>query len=351
MNNKPRILLASFGRLEKLLLFHLFKGNFDIVGIISEHTPAEIAYFLQYDSNHGKFFASEIKTQISKNGNKLIFQNDEKTKIDLFLPKKITTAKLKELKIDFIVDCSEKLKLSNLIKYKQCARKVFILANDEVKKKLEHHLIAFHFNQTHLSLNHKFVSIPPIESATMVIFLRALQDKLQIQSCVFHIVQGPTHQVNTLDTFSQSKDLKLGRSIFNNIIPFDLETKTNVTKELLLQNDILIDIQGSGVLVPIPAYGLLKLTLEVGKTFKVSEINELLNQESDAQIGFSFAPLVTKDVESINYYGVIDGTLTQILSTKNNQMITLGIWFDCESSMAVCLFKTLEFAAGLEDKD
>ncbi len=347
IEKKAKILLINLGRIEKLLIFNLLLNNFEIVGIISDLEIEKIAYFLEYDSNHGKFFPGKINYQKTKNNKKLILQDDQKISIDIFSTKEATPAKLKELKIDFVFDCSSNnLQAIQLNKYAKYSRKVIISANHEFVNKSEHKLAVFPFNHNKITEKDKIILIPKIETIIVSVLIKALQDKLKIESCYFESLRGPCNKMNNLDYFSSAKGLTLGRSVFSNIIPDDFVSANSSLKKLLKTEDINMEIYGERAFFPINTGSLLKIHFQIKKIHKTSEVNDLLNQEADAQIGFSLKPLVAKDIESTQHYGVIDKNLTQILSTKNHQTLILGIWFDHESSAAISFFKTIQFLAG-----
>ena len=348
---KNNVLIANFDRLEKLLFFHLLenKEDFEVVGIVSDHKPKEIAYFLSYDTNHGKFLPGRITSQDTQNKRGISLHFDKKVFIKVFDKKTASLSELKKLKADIVVDLSKAIKLSQL---SRCAKLtsdyVLALDNSDLKKKLNFQKGVFHFNHNSFNEKEKIILLPGIETTIISIFIRSLKNKWEIDACFFDLIYGTNNQFFVLDTVPSEKQFFFNRSAINNLITYEADRISKSVTSLLSLLDLSMPVKGQITHTPTTTGCLLNLKFYVKKVFKVHEVNDYLKQEVDAQIGFSNESLVSQDIVSTEHYGVIDGTLTWILESKNYQIVNLGIWFDFESSLVISCFKTLMFLSGVK---
>ena len=349
---KHSVLFANLGRLEKLLLFHILNNtkDFEIAGIVSDHKPSEIAHFLHYDSNHGKCPFDKISSQDTQKYKKLVFESvNKRIIVDVFTSDILqSSTELKKKKLDFVVDLSSKVKLNTLSKHAKVAKHVLALYQPDFKSSSSCQKLVFHFNHSKFDVDKKIVLVPAIEATNIAILLRSLKERLDIHSCFFDLIRGPNNDLSILDTLPFDKKFLINRSVFNNLVPYSHESVVTTTREMLSSEKITLPLGGQTIYVPATTGGLLSLKLSVKKLFKISEVNDILQKEADAQIGFSREPLVSQDVVSSNYYGVIDKQLTKVLDDKNYQMIILGVWLDTESSTVISCFRTLQFLAGVK---
>lgn len=348
---KTTVLFANLGRLEKLLFFHLLKNvaDFEVIGIASSHKPAEVAYFLQYDSNHGPGPSGRIDPEETQKHKKLIFGQNKKFNISLFSRDAVTVlSNLKKIKVDVIIDLSSDIKLSDLTRYTKVAKYILALYHSDLKMNKKMQKIVFGFNHARFDSKKNICLIPSIEASNIAILLRSLKDKLAITNCSFDLIRGPTSDLPVLDNLIFHKQHLLGRSVFNNFIarPDFIISKTVV--KMLDAEKITLPFEGQVIYAPATTGCLLSLRLGTQKMFKVSEINDTLKKEADAQMCFTSDPLVSQDVVASNHYGIIDKVLTRILTDKNYQVINLGVWFDSESSMAISCFRTLQYLVGVK---
>lgn len=350
---KTSVLITNFDRLEKLLLFHLLNNDsdFEIVGIVSDFKVADIVYFLQYDSNHGKCQFDKITYQDSQKRKKIVFEkSNKKIMIDL-LPSTVASslAELKKIQPDVIIDFCPTLKSTMLSRYAKAAGYVLALYQNEFKSTLKFQSLVFHFNHSKFDTKKNICLVPQIEATTTAILLRSLKEKFAVSSCSFDLICGPKNNLSILDSLNDNKKYLTSRSIFNNLIAYPANAIALTTVKMLDSEKISLSVEGQVVHVPATTGALLSLKLNVKKLFKASEVNDYLQKEADAQINFSRENLVSQDVVSTNYYGVVDKSLTKVLDDKNYQTITLGIWLDSESSMAISCFRTLQFLAGAKE--
>ena len=352
-DKKTSVLITSFGRLEKLLLFHLLENekHFEVTGIVSEYKPADITYFLRFDSNHGKC-KFNVSSQDGPKNKKIIFESSTKKKItiNVFNPDVLALSELKKEKPDIIVDLSVDVKLKTLSRYAKVAKYVLASYQSDFKNSTSFQKMVFHFNQARLDPKKNIILVPPIEATNMAILLRFLKDKLAINSCTFDLICGSNRKFAILDSLTSDEKRLFGRSAFNNLVPNYSNSLVTTTSGLLNEEKISLPIGGNIVHTPSTTGALLNLKLNVRKLFKVSEINSLLKKEADSQINFSADHLVSQDIVSNHYYSVIDANLTKVLNDKDYQIIFLGLWFDTESSFVNSCLLTLQYLAGIKVK-
>ena len=354
---RRKVIFNHFNRLGKLLFFHMLKSeSFEVVAIISPFSAKELLPFLSLDSTHGKFWGQVSKKQKDGEGTKITFTfaNQQEFTCYLYDSKKLLPKTLKKLNADIVINLDETLKPKKLLEWRKYANRYVISELGEAKiSKQGIEPIVFGVNHTKiLKERSKLVYISSIEATIILNLLHKFRRKIKIDTCQFLVWKGPNNDHVFLDEMSKKgKNGIFARSALNNILTAESNNLLTNLEVIRAKNrydsaDPII-FRGQKMIVPIRGSALLTINLSMHEIHDQKELTTLMQESSDSLIAFYEAGknLTAQDVVSTNHFAVLDQNLVKFLMTNQNKLMSMGLWYDPESSHAISIIKTMEFLA------
>ena len=145
-----------------------------------------------------------------------------------------------------------------------------------------------------------------------------------MESALLNTVHSATATQYVVDSVSQKKDLRSGRSAVGNIIPATTGAATATTKVL---PDLQDKFDGIALRVPTIAGSVADLTFISKKKTTVKEVNEVLEKASGNLFAVTHAPIVSSDIVGETFISVADLSMTRVV---NGNLVKILLWYDNE---------------------
>ncbi|MDO5569097.1 MAG: type I glyceraldehyde-3-phosphate dehydrogenase [bacterium] len=330
-----KVLINGMGRIGRLVYRILEDDDFFEVVAINDLTDAkQLAYLLKYDTNHRTY-----KADISYDENHLII-NGKKVRVFAEIePKNID---YKELDIDIVFECTGKYTSEEkaLLHIEAGAKKVLISAPAKGNVKT----IVYNVNNDTLDGTEQIVSAASCTTNCLAPVLKVIDDNYTIKQGFMTTIHAYTNDQVILDV-AHKKDIKerRGRAGAMNIIP----TSTGAANAIgLVIPSLQGKLSGKAMRVPVPDGSLIDLSLKLQDKVTKEQINEMFKNNVNETLEYTDDPLVSTDVISTTYGGIVDGLLTEVIENDGEQLVKIVAWYDNEMGYshqmvrtAKCLFQ------------
>ena len=332
-----RIAINGFGRIGRCVLRAIYERNLqnDIeVVAINELADCEtISYMLRYDSTHGRFPHDVNVTQ-----DQLSIQSgiDQKN-IKILHKPTIQELPWSELNVDVVLECTGQFKSHEELSLhlKQGAKKVLLSQPGEPD--VDFTLIAG-VNDNDLSQSDQIISVGSCSTNCVLPVMQLIHGQYEIERGVSTTIHSAMNDQPVIDAYAS--DLRRTRAAVTSIIPVDTALAKGISR-------IMPHLEGHmecvHLRVPTLNVSLMDLTLHLKKETTVSEINELLKNQSNQQlkglIGFTHEPHASVDFNHDARSGVVDGSQTKV---SDGRLLKLIIWFDNEWGFSNRMVDALE---------
>jgi glyceraldehyde 3-phosphate dehydrogenase len=156
---------------------------------------------------------------------------------------------------------------------------------------------------------------------------KVLNDKFGIVKGLMTTIHAYTNDQVTLD--GPHSDLRRGRAAASNIVP--TTTGAAVAVGLVLP-ELKGKLDGGAMRVPTITGSLVDLTVELGKSVTVEEINAAMKAASSETLGYTEDPIVSTDVIGMEFGTLFDAGCTTVLDVDGKQIVKVVMWYDNEMS-------------------
>ncbi|WP_138417662.1 type I glyceraldehyde-3-phosphate dehydrogenase [Aquibacillus sediminis] len=315
--------ISGTGRIGRLLIRKIIsdkQGAESLKAINSTYPPETIAHLLIYDSVHGKW-----DVDITAKADELHINGNV---IKVTCHRNPSDIPWKNLGVDLVIDATGKFKdRQSAGKHIEAgASKVLITAPG---KQLDATIVMGvneHFYQPDQDT---FVSAASCTTNCAAPLLKVLDDAFEVERGWLTTVHSFTSDQKPLD--NPHKDLRRARASTQSIIP----TTTGVGKAL---TDVLPHLaphmQGTSVRVPTPDVSLVDLTVQVGGTYTIEDVQDAFEtaavKDMAGIVGITDKELVSSDYIGCENSATVDGPSTM---TMGNQIKVLA-WYDNEWAYA-----------------
>jgi len=328
-----KVAINGFGRIGRLV-FRLMEEDDELEVIaINDLTDAEqLAYLLKYDTNHRNYKIDDI----SHDENNIIINGK---KIRVYAEKDPSLLPWGELGIDVVFECTGLF--TSLDKahahIEAGAKKVIISAPAKGELKT----IVYNVNHETLSGDEEVISAASCTTNCLAPVLKVLQDNIGIEKGYMTTVHAYTNDQVTLDV-AHKKGIyaRRGRACAQNIIPSSTGAASAIG---LVIPELNNKLDGSAMRVPVSTGSVIDLTLELSRNTTVEEINQLFMDNQNETLKFTMDPIVSSDVISSNYGGIVDGLLTNILEVDGKQLVKVVAWYDNEMGYSTQMVRTAKY--------
>ena len=319
-----KIGINGFGRIGSLV-FRAAIGSDDIevVAINAPRHPAsQIAYAVRYDTVHGRYDA-DIEADdengiLTINGKKVTVLADEKYRDASLIP-------WADLGADYIMECTGKYRAQvDAQKHLDAGAKVVVISGP-TKHDVPMFVCGVNLHEYEPDMN--IVSNASCTTNCVAPLAKAVHDKFGIIEGFMTTIHATTASQSPVDGFPK-KNWRLGRSVFNNIVP----TTTGAADAV---GRVIPDLQGkmTGVSIRIPSadVSLADLTIRLEKPTSYEEICAAIKEASEGEmkgiLGYTEDEVVSQDFRGDARTSIFDANAGKAL---NDQFVKLMAWYDNE---------------------
>lgn len=328
-----RVAINGFGRIGRLVYRIMNEDNdFDVVAINDLTNPEDLAYLLKYDTSHRKYDKNITNTEDG-----IVIDGKE---IKVYKETDPRNLPWKKLDIDIVFECTGHFtsREASQAHIDAGAKKVIISAPAKDVK-----TVVFNVNNDVLTGNERIISAASCTTNCLAPVLKVINDNFKIKSGFMTTVHAYTNDQATLD-IPHKKGIyaRRGRAAAENIVPTSTGAASAIGK-VLPELDGKLD--GMAMRVPVPDGSVIDLVLKLEKDVTKEEVNKALKHNINETLGYTEEPIVSSDILGDTHGGVVDGLLTNVLTTEDGQLVKVVAWYDNEYSYSNQMVRTAKYFA------
>ncbi|HXH28992.1 MAG TPA: glyceraldehyde 3-phosphate dehydrogenase NAD-binding domain-containing protein [Candidatus Polarisedimenticolia bacterium] len=331
-----RVGLMGFGRIGKNIFRQVFEREDIVIAAISDlGDPEAMAYLLEYDTIYGRF-----PGQVRLDGKYLSAGRQRSRLLKGTHPDQMPWD---AFDIDVVVEATHAYRRRADLQghLDSGARRVILStpAKDGIDRTIVHGV-----NHESLTAADRIVSCASATTHALGLMLKILDEAVGVEQAMMTTVHAYTSDQKLSDAVA--KNLRRSRSAAENLIP-NWSWSPHVVEELLPKLKGRID--GMAVNVPVPNGSNLDLAVQLKRSVKAEEINDIVRRAADGPyrpwLEFSAEPLVSSDVIGNLHSAVFDSLATLALDGGLVKTIT---WYDNGWGYAARIVETLVAMARFE---
>lgn len=326
-----KIAINGFGRIGRLAFRELLKNQeYEVVAINDLTSVEDLYYLLKYDSNFRMYDASEL----SFDDESLIVKGKH---VRVFKEMDAANLPWGELNVDAVLECSGHYTDIDAASshIKAGAKHVIISAPGKGDMKT----IVFGVNSRSLTGEEKIISAASCTTNCLAPVLNLLDKYYGVEYGYMTTIHATTNDQTTLDVAHKKGAFsRRGRSALENIIPASTGAASAIGKVLPNLNGKL---KGSAFRVPTIDGSVVDLTVKLNKKVKKEEINEMFKNNQSDVIKITFDPIVSSDIIGQTVGSLVDGLLTDVLESENENLVKIVAWYDNELGYTNQMIRTL----------
>lgn len=317
-----RVGINGFGRIGRLVARALLTSGKDIQ-LVAINDPMmnleQIKHIFNYDSVHGKWNSKENNIYVSDN--ELIINNKV---VKVFHEREPEKIKWDDYDVDYLVE-------STGIFTKHDGASRHLVNNKKIKCVVvsapSPDIPMFVMGVNHKKYNNeKIISNASCTTNCLAPLVKILNDNFGVKEGLMSTIHAATSTQNTVDGISR-KNLRLGRSLLNNIIPSSTGAAKAVGKIL---PEVDGKLTGMAFRVPVPDCSVVDLTVKLEKKTNLDEIEECIRHnliELTGIIDITNDEVVSSDIIGNKCSLVFDKKASVML---NDTFFKLIAWYDNE---------------------
>lgn len=331
-----RVAINGFGRIGRVALRLINNENDIEVVAVNDLTDAhQLAYLYKYDSVHGK-----INEDVSDDGGNIII-NDKRIKV--FSESDPSKLPWKELNIDIVLECTGVFTSSEKCKahLNAGAKRVIISApaKDETKT------VVYNVNHDILTSEDKIISCASCTTNCLAPVIDLLHKNFGVKKAFMSTVHAMTNDQETLDIpHKKGIESRRGRAASLNIIPTSSGAASQIGKIIPELNGLL---DGSAFRVPVGDGSLLDVSATLKKRVTKEEINKAFKNNQNETIKYTEEPIVSSDIIGNKCGALVDGLLTNVIDSEEDQLIKVVAWYDNEVGYTAQMIRVAKYLVNL----
>ena len=314
--------INGFGRIGRCTLSHIAQAARDDVRVVKINATGPIettAHLLKYDSVHGRF-----GNEITVDANTLDVGRGPIEVFSTYDPQDLDWSG-----VDVVLECTGKFNDGEKarVHLERGAKKVLISAPAKNVQKT----VVFGVNSDGLTATDVMVSNGSCTTNCLAPFANVLNDVIGIESGIMTKIHSYTGDQPTLDR--RHGDLYRARAAAMSMIP----TSTGAAKAL---GEVLPELKGkldgSSIRVPTPNVSAVDLTFVANRDVTEDEVNEVVRQASQGQMGKVLAydpePKVSVDFTHTEHSSIFAPDQTKVIGKR---LVRVLSWYDNEWAFSV----------------
>jgi glyceraldehyde 3-phosphate dehydrogenase len=314
-----KLAINGLGRIGRLVFRAALKRpDIEIVGANDLMDPKTVAHLLTYDSIHDKLEVPVLP------GEKSIDVNGKP--INIYAEKDPANLPWKNLEVDIVAECTGLFRdRAGASKHLNAgARKVIISApatEPDITVVLGVNAESYEPDKHHI------ISNASCTTNCLAPVAKVLHEKFGIICGLMTTIHSYTGDQRLLD--APHKDLRRARAAGLSMIP----TTTGAAKAVgLVLPELDGKLNGLSIRVPTPNVSLVDLVVNVKASgLNVNDVNDALREASETTLngilGYSEAPLVSKDFNGSTLSSIVDAPTTYVI----DNMVKVLSWYDNET--------------------
>ena len=321
-----RVAINGFGRIGRLTFRNLVNrgDEFEVVAVNDLTNNKTLATLLKYDSIHGRFPGTvefDDENLIVNGKNIRIFEERDPAKLPWG-----------DLKVDVVVESTGVFrnragngKAGYDSHLEAGARKVVISAPAKDAPDLT---CVLGVNDGQITDEMKCISNASCTTNCLAPVAKILNDKFGIVAGLMTTIHGYTNDQNVLD--APHSDLYRSRAAAINIIP----TSTGAAEAVaIVIPELKGKLTGMAMRVPVPTGSVVDLTVNLGKSASVADINAAVKAAADGPmkgvLEYTEDPIVSTDIIDNPHSSIFAADMTKVLAGDTN-MVKVISWYDNE---------------------
>ena len=311
--------INGFGRIGRLVFRSgVERDDIDIVAINApDKTPDQIAYYVKYDSVHGRFNGTidYDENHLIVNGKKILLLNSRD-------PNGLDWA---ALGVDYVLECTGKFltKETAKVHLERGAKQVIISApgKDDMPT------FVYGVNQDKYTPDMTIISNASCTTNCLAPLAKVINDRFGIVEGIMTTVHAATASQSTVDEYNK-KNWRLGRTAFANIIPTSTGAASAVGKVIPELNGILT---GTSMRIPLADVSVVDLTVRLRDAAPYAEICKAMKEASEGElkgvVEYVDEQVVSSDFTTDSNTCIFDAKAGVAL---NDNFVKLIAWYDNE---------------------
>ncbi|KAJ0114744.1 hypothetical protein J7T55_004485 [Diaporthe amygdali] len=319
---KAKVGINGFGR-RIALRQSLTRDDLQVVAI--NHTCAttdDLIYLIRHDTTHGLLKDGIDIKQLSEDAISL-----NGRVIALLSTRDIAQLNWHKFGVDYVLECTGKFtKVDQAVRHiteAQCNRVVISAPSADAPT----FVYGVNSEGYHNSAVNHVISAASCTTNCVTPILKALNDSLGVSQAFLTTVHAATQSQQILDGYSK-KNRRLGRSVFNNIIP----TTTGASKAIAaVIPELHGKVKGISIRVPTSDVSMVDLTVATSRPSSLSEVLDIFVRASNGTmagvLSVSDQELVSSDLLGSSFSTIVDSNACLEL---NPQFYKIIAWYDNE---------------------
>ena len=309
----------GFGRIGRLVFrAGIERDDIEFVAINApDKTPDQIAYYVKYDTVHGRFNGTVEydEENLIVNGRKIRLLNSRD-------PNGLDWA---ELGVDYVLECTGKFltKETAKVHLERGARQVIISAPG----KDDTPTFVYGVNQDRFTPDMTIISNASCTTNCLAPLAKVINDRFGIVEGIMTTVHAATASQSTVDEYNK-KNWRLGRSAFSNIIPTSTGAASAVGKVIPELKGILT---GTSMRIPLADVSVVDLTVRLRDAAPYAEICKAMKEAAEGElkgvVEYVDEQVVSSDFTSDSHTCIFDAKAGVAL---NDNFVKLIAWYDNE---------------------
>ncbi len=316
---QTKIGINGFGRIGRDVFKIAFeRSDIEIVAINDIADFKTLAYLLQHDSNYGTYH-HEVK--LSDDG---IIVNGKNIKVlrqgePLNIP-------WGELGVEVVVESTGYFtSQSDAQRHLTAGAKRVVISGPNTDESVS--TVVLGVNEDNSDNNSPIISCASPTTNAIGALLAILDGEFGVQKSLLTTIHSYTSNQSLVD--KPSNNLRDGRSAAENIIPSSTGAISSIQKVL---PQLIEKFDGLSLRIPTAVVSLADVTVLLGRSTTVDEINALISKSADEPfyqgiLGVNSDPLVSRDFIGNSYSGVVDLPLTKLVG---GNLAKIMVWYDNE---------------------
>ncbi|KAF7593585.1 hypothetical protein BBP40_011205 [Aspergillus hancockii] len=316
--------INGFGRIGRnVLRAALSRSDLRIVAI--NHTCAsvqDLIYLIRYDSCMGKL-SDDIRIQalsdtlITINGHQITLSSE----------RDLTKLNWSALGVEYVVECTGKFTKRDLawqhITYGNAKRVIISAPSSDSPT----YVYGVNSDEYVADEDRRVVSCASCTTNCVTPVLRVLHAQFGVEQGFLTTVHAATQSQQVLDGYSK-KNRRLGRSVFDNIIP----TTTGAAKAIAtVLPELTGKVTGVSIRVPAPNVSMIDLTVSTQRSTSLAEIMTAFRRASKSSLAgvlqVADEELVSSDYKGNSSSAIVDAAASMELNSK---FFKIMAWYDNE---------------------
>ncbi len=309
----------GFGRIGRLVFrAGIERDDIEFVAINApDKTPDQIAYYVKYDTVHGRFNGTVEYDEhhLVVNGKKILL-------LDSRDPNGLDWA---ALGVDYVLECTGKFLTKDKAKVhlERGAKQVIVSApgKDDMPT------FVYGVNQDKYTPDMTIISNASCTTNCLAPLAKVINDRFGIVEGIMTTVHAATASQSTVDEYNK-KNWRLGRSAFGNIIPTSTGAASAVGKVIPELNGILT---GTSMRIPLADVSVVDLTVRLRDAAPYAEICKAMKAAAEGElkgvVEYVDEQVVSSDFTTDSHTCIFDAKAGVAL---NDNFVKLIAWYDNE---------------------